>query len=68
VRSPSTWKTAGHIEQGRREIQTKIQMKKAGATAMYEITRQLRGCGNMQLAAELAKFGWHSFLHKAHLI
>jgi len=59
---------AGHIEQGRREIHSKIQMKKAGVTAMYVIPRQLRGCGNMQVAAELAKFGWHSFLHKAHLI
>jgi len=30
-------------------------MKKAGVTAMYVIPRQIRGCGNMQVAAELAK-------------
>jgi len=35
-------------------------MKKAGVTAMYAIPRQLMGCGNMQVAAELAEFGWHS--------
>jgi hypothetical protein len=43
-------------------------MKKAEVTAMCVIPPLLRGSGNTQTVAELAKFGWSSFLHNAHII
>jgi hypothetical protein len=58
----------GHIEWGRKEIQRKLQMKKAEVTAIYVIHPQLKVCGNMQIFAELTKFGWNLFLHNANII